>query len=72
MSFSPDDPLLLAAGGSTGRLQLWDTTATLGIKAAFGERLAQNGITLADDHKRENGGMISVQDDGDDEDEDDE
>ncbi|WFD21155.1 rRNA-processing protein [Malassezia caprae] len=38
-SFSPNDPLTVAAAGSAGKLHLWDTLSNAGVRRAFGDRL---------------------------------
>ncbi|WFD00976.1 rRNA-processing protein [Malassezia yamatoensis] len=38
-SFSPNDPLTVAVGGSNGKLQIWDTLINGGIRRTFGDRL---------------------------------
>ncbi|WFD25018.1 rRNA-processing protein [Malassezia equina] len=38
-SFSPNDPLTVAAAGSAGKLHLWDTLANAGVRRAFSDRL---------------------------------
>lgn len=43
LSFSPDDPLTLAAGGSSGVLRIWDTLGNLGVRKTFGDRLKEFG-----------------------------
>ncbi|KAG9051523.1 hypothetical protein FS837_004033 [Tulasnella sp. UAMH 9824] len=39
VTWSPDDPLTLAAAGSEGKLQIWDVAAKSGVKEALGEKL---------------------------------
>ncbi|KAI3624854.1 rRNA-processing protein [Malassezia furfur] len=38
-SFSPNDPLTVAVGGSNGKLQIWDTLSNPGMRRTFGDRL---------------------------------
>ncbi|WFD45243.1 rRNA-processing protein [Malassezia psittaci] len=38
-SFSPNDPLTVAVGGSNGKLQIWDTLINGGVRRTFGDRL---------------------------------
>nr|AFK40943.1 unknown [Medicago truncatula] len=37
ISFSEDNPFLLAIGGSKGKLQLWDTLSDEGISRRYGK-----------------------------------
>ncbi|KAG8917616.1 hypothetical protein FRC01_002328 [Tulasnella sp. 417] len=39
VTWSPDDPLTLAAAGSEGKLQIWDVAAKSGVKEALGDKL---------------------------------
>src|SRR5258706_2075675 len=45
-SWSPDDPLTIAAGGSKGKLQVWDVSTNGGVRKAFGSKLQQAGRVL--------------------------
>lgn len=38
-SFSPNDPLTVAAAGSGGKLHIWDTLSNPGVRRTFGDRL---------------------------------
>ncbi|WFD28975.1 rRNA-processing protein [Malassezia nana] len=38
-SFSPNDPLTVAAAGSAGKLHVWDTLSNAGVRRTFGDRL---------------------------------
>ncbi|KAL4399718.1 rRNA-processing protein [Malassezia pachydermatis] len=38
-SFSPNDPLTVAAAGSGGKLHIWDTLSNPGMRRSFGDRL---------------------------------
>lgn len=38
-SFSPNDPLTVAAAGAGGKLHIWDTLANPGMRRTFGDRL---------------------------------
>jgi len=60
--WSPDDPLTLAAGGSTSKLQVWDIGANHNVKKTLGSKLAEAGKTLKE--KGGSGGVIGVTDDG--------
>ncbi|KAL0955075.1 hypothetical protein HGRIS_003992 [Hohenbuehelia grisea] len=42
-SFSPDDPLVIAAAGSKAALQLWDVAAVSGARKAFSSKLHEAG-----------------------------
>ena len=59
--WSPDDPLSLAAGGSAGKLQIWDIGANQNVRKTLGARLTEAGRTLKE---KESGGVVSVADDG--------
>lgn len=39
LTFSPDDPLTLAAAGSSGVVRIWDSLSNLGVRKTFGKRL---------------------------------
>ncbi|THG93762.1 hypothetical protein EW145_g8285, partial [Phellinidium pouzarii] len=69
-TFSPDDPLTVAAAGSKARLQIWDVGANVGARKAFSEKLKEAGREL---RAKESGGVIGVasddEDDSGDEDE---
>ncbi|WFD04091.1 rRNA-processing protein [Malassezia obtusa] len=41
VSFSPNDALTVAVGGSNGKLQLWETLSNAGVRRTFGDRLRQ-------------------------------
>ncbi|KAI0312780.1 transducin family protein/WD-40 repeat family protein [Amylostereum chailletii] len=59
-SFSPDDPLTLAAAGSKAKLQIWDVGANLGARKAFGSKLAEAGRSV---REKTSGGVVGVVDD---------
>ncbi|KZV60912.1 WD40 repeat-like protein [Peniophora sp. CONT] len=61
-SFSPDDPLTLAAAGSKARLQIWDVGANAGARKAFAPKLSAMGRALRE-RERSNAGVIGVVDD---------
>ncbi|KAJ8072283.1 rRNA-processing protein [Marasmius tenuissimus] len=71
-SFSPDDPLTLAAGGSKAKVQIWDVGANFGARKAFGPKIRAAGRELREREEKEGGnsGLIGVESDGEDEDED--
>ncbi len=60
MTWSPDDPLTLAAGGSKGKLQIWEAGATRSVRNAFKSKLTQIGKEI---REKETGGLIGVDDD---------
>ena len=60
--WSPDDALTLAAGGSAGKLQVWDIGANNNVRKTLGARLAEAGKALKE---KTGGGVVSVADDGD-------
>lgn len=57
MTWSPDDPLTLAAAGSEAKLQIWDVGVKSGVKEALEDKLPKREwrhrdrdvIGLADD-----------------------
>ncbi|GJJ08390.1 hypothetical protein Clacol_002605 [Clathrus columnatus] len=61
--WSPDDPLTVAAAGSTARLQVWDIAANAGVRKALSNKFSQASITVKE---RSNGGIIGVISDGED------
>ncbi|CAE6439026.1 unnamed protein product [Rhizoctonia solani] len=67
VAFSPDDPLTLAAAGSKAKLQVWDIGANAGARKSFGSRLPprQGGW----EKPREGGGVIGMQSDNEESDE---
>lgn len=60
--FSPDDPLIVAAGGSKAKLQIWDVGANFGARKAFGPKLKEAGKVLRE--KEEGQGVVGVASDG--------
>lgn len=62
VTWSPDDPLTLAAAGSLGRLQVWDVGSKLAVRKALEIKLPQREWK-----ERENDGLIGV-DSGDEDD----
>ncbi|KAL5525702.1 hypothetical protein ACEPAG_7039 [Sanghuangporus baumii] len=68
-SFSPDDPLTVAAAGSKAKLQIWDVGANTGVRKAFAQKLKETGREV---RQKEGGGVIGVvsDDEGDSGDED--
>ena len=71
-SFSPDDPLTLAAGGSKAKVQIWDVGANFGARKAFGPKIRAAGRELREREEKAGGtgGLIGVASDNEDEDED--
>lgn len=59
-TFSPDDPLTVAAAGSKAKLQVWDVGANFGARKAFAAKLAEAGRELKE---KASGGVIGVVDD---------
>ncbi|KAJ7707406.1 transducin family protein/WD-40 repeat family protein [Mycena rosella] len=57
-SFSPDDPLTLAAAGSKAKLQIWDVGANFGARKAFGAKLRAAGRELREREEGENKGRV--------------
>ncbi|TIA83461.1 hypothetical protein E3P94_00852 [Wallemia ichthyophaga] len=67
VSFSPDDPLVLAAGGSKAKLQVWDIGTNANVRNAFSGR-----ISNYQERQRQNDGVVGVQSDNDEDDYEDE
>lgn len=61
--FSPDDPLIVAAGGSKAKLQIWDVGANFGARKAFGAKLREAGRVVREKDES-NGGVVGVVSDG--------
>jgi len=59
--WSPDDALTLAAGGSAGKLQVWDIGANQNVRKTLGAKLSEAGKMLKE---KEGGGVVGVTDDG--------
>jgi periodic tryptophan protein 1 len=62
-TWSPDDPLTIAAGGSKAKVQIWDVGANFGARKAFASKLKEAGRELREKAK-ESGGIIGVASDG--------
>ncbi|KAF7773214.1 hypothetical protein Agabi119p4_5381 [Agaricus bisporus var. burnettii] len=62
-TWSPDDPLTLAAAGSKAKLQIWDVGANFGVRKAFGNKLYEAGKVLKEKENNEGGGVIGVESD---------
>ena len=62
MTWSPDDPLTIAAAGSLGKMQVWDVGSNNSVRKTFSDRLPQREW-----REKENGGVVGlVNDAGDD------
>lgn len=59
--WSPDDALTLAAGGSVGKLHVWDIGANQNVRKTLGVKIAEVVKTLKE---KAGGGVVSVADDG--------
>ncbi|KAH9945055.1 transducin family protein/WD-40 repeat family protein [Epithele typhae] len=62
-SWSPDEPLTLAAAGSKARVQVWDVGANAGARKVLGAKLAEAGRNVKE---KQNGGVIGVASDDED------
>jgi hypothetical protein len=60
-SFSPNDPLTIAAAGSGGKLHIWDTLTNAGVRRTFGDRLRQHHLSW--DERTDRPADIQVDDD---------
>ena len=60
-SFSPNDPLAIAAAGSGGKLHIWDTLTNPGVRRTFGDRLRRHHLSW--DERTERPADIQVDDD---------
>ncbi|EJD06886.1 transducin family protein/WD-40 repeat family protein [Fomitiporia mediterranea MF3/22] len=56
-TFSPDDPLTIAAAGSKAKLQIWDVGANVGARKAFAQKLKEAGREV---RQKEGGGVVGV------------
>lgn len=65
-TWSPDDPLTLAAAGSKAKLQIWDVGANFGARKAFGNKLLEAGRIVKEREGNEGGGVIGVENDDED------
>ncbi|KAM0754017.1 WD40 repeat-like protein [Meredithblackwellia eburnea MCA 4105] len=61
-SFCPDDATTLAVAGSKANLQIWDLATNPGVRSVFGDRLKALGKDLT----KQGSGLISVQDEDED------
>ena len=66
-TWSPDDALTLAAGGSAGKLQVWDIGANQNVRKTLGIKLSGRALK-----EKVGGGVISVADGGEGDSDDDE
>jgi periodic tryptophan protein 1 len=60
-AWSPDDALTLVAGGSAGKLQVWDIGVNQNVRKTLGAKIAEAGGTLKE---KAGGGVVGVVDDG--------
>jgi periodic tryptophan protein 1 len=58
-TWSPDDPLTLAAAGSHGKLQIWDVGANTSVRKTLGSKLTEGGKALKE-RTSSGGGIIGV------------
>lgn len=63
VSWSPDDPVTLAAAGSKAKLQVWDVAANNAARKVLGAKLAAAGRAIKE---KETGGVIGVASDDED------
>lgn len=59
--WSPDDALTLAAGGSAGKLNVWDVGANQSVRKTLSAKFTETGKTLKE---TAGGGVVGVADDG--------
>ena len=59
-TFSPDDPLTVAAAGSKGTLQIWDVGTNAGVRKTFSHKLAEAGRELKE---KTGSGLVGLVDD---------
>jgi periodic tryptophan protein 1 len=59
--WSPDDALTLAAGGSAGKLHVWEVGANQNVRKTLGAKIAEAGKILKE---KAGGGVVGVADDG--------
>ncbi|PWN53313.1 WD40 repeat-like protein [Violaceomyces palustris] len=72
VTFCPDEPLTLAAAGSKGKLQIWDTLSNVGVRKTFGDRIRKlnnSNVRIDGDEPARGDGVVGI-DDEDDEDND--
>jgi len=67
--WSPDDALTLAAGGSAGKLHVWDIGANQNVRKTLGAKITEAGKILKE---KAGGGVVGVADDGEGDSDDDE
>lgn len=68
VGFSPDSPLTLAAAGSAAKVNIWEIGGNNSARSVFGPKLRAAGRELRDKPVA-NGGIIGVEDDDEDSDE---
>lgn len=59
--WSPDDPLTVAAAGSSGSVQVWDVGSNGGARNVFAHKLQAAGHRLKE---KEGRGLVTVHDEG--------
>ncbi|EPQ32463.1 uncharacterized protein PFL1_00658 [Pseudozyma flocculosa PF-1] len=71
-TFSPDDPMTIAAAGSAGKLQIWNALSNVGVRKTFGDRLrrlqGQYKVDIDGNEPARGDGVVGVVDDDDDDD----
>jgi len=60
VTFSPDDPLTIAAAGSKAKLQVWEVGSNQGARRAFGPKLRAAGREV---REKEGDGVVGVHED---------
>lgn len=66
-TWSPDDPLTLAAAGSKAKLQIWDVAVNYSVRKAFLGKLRDAGKVLDETNMKKGGsGVVGVQSDDED------
>lgn len=58
-TFSPDDPLTIAAAGSKAKLQIWDAGTNFGTRKAFESKFRESGRELKE---KSGGGVVGLVD----------
>lgn len=65
-TWSPDDPLTLAAAGSKAKLQVWDIATNFGVRTTFSSKLREAGRVFDETNIKKGGGVVGVQSDDED------
>lgn len=74
-SFSPDEPLTIAAAGSSGSVKIWDALAAKGVAPIFGDRLKEWAKRNGEEERKIKEGqdaLVEVEEDEGDDDDDEE